>query len=104
MTSGLGALYNPGFKVRPSGVRRPGFRHIFSKPGSPLYASQNATPGKTASGVSHPRLAFLYVSASLCWVGGRIEAAVGYSDSGQTVVDIDYNEGPFGIPGGLGGA
>ena len=32
-----------------------------------------------ARAVDHPRLAFLYAMASLCWVAGRIEAAVGYS-------------------------
>ena len=32
-----------------------------------------------ARAVDHPRLAFLYVMASQCWIAGRIEAAVGYS-------------------------
>ena len=35
-----------------------------------------------ARAVDHPRLAFLYVIASQCWMAGRIEAAVGYSDAG----------------------
>ena len=52
----------------------------------------------------HPRLAFLYVIASMCWVVGRIEAAVGYSDAGQTVVAKDCAGVPFGIHGWLGGA
>ena len=30
----------------------------------------------------HPRLAFLYGMASQCWMPGRIEAAVGYTDAG----------------------
>ena len=38
-----------------------------------------------AKAVDHPRLAFLYVMASLCWLVGRIEEAVSYSDAGQTV-------------------
>ena len=38
-----------------------------------------------ARAVDHPRLAFLYVMASQCCMAGRIEAAVGYSDAGQTV-------------------
>ena len=50
-----------------------------------------------ARAVDHPRLAFLYVIASLCWAVGRIEAAVGYSDAGQTVVGNDCDEVPFGI-------
>ena len=37
-----------------------------------------------ARAVDHPRLAFLYVMASQCYATGRIEAAVGYSDAGQT--------------------
>ena len=57
-----------------------------------------------ARAVDHPRLAFLYVIASLCWTVGRIEAAVGYSDAGQTVVGNDRDEVPFGIEGELGGA
>ena len=36
-----------------------------------------------ARAVDHPRLAFLYVIASLCWIAGRIQAAVGYSDAGR---------------------
>src|SRR5271154_4319020 len=35
-----------------------------------------------AGAVDHPRLAFLYVMASLCYTTGRIEAAVGYADAG----------------------
>ena len=57
-----------------------------------------------ARAVDHPRLAFLYVIASLCWAMGRIEAAVGYSDAGQTVVGNDRDEVPFGIHGWLGSA
>ena len=34
---------------------------------------------ESARAVDHPRLAFLYVMASGCWMPGRIEAAVGYS-------------------------
>ena len=37
-----------------------------------------------ARAVDHPRLAFLYVMASLCWMVGRIEEAVGYADAAQT--------------------
>ena len=59
---------------------------------------------ESARAVAHPRLAFLYVIASLCWAVGRIEAAVGYSDAGQTVVGNDRDEVPFGIEGWLGSA
>jgi len=55
-----------------------------------------------ARAVDHPRLATLYVLAALCWVGGRIEEAVGYSDAGQTVIANGHYEVPFGIEGALG--
>ena len=57
-----------------------------------------------ARAVDHPRLAFLYVMASLCCVAGRIEAAVGYSDAGQTVVGNDRDEVPYGLHCWLGSA
>ncbi|WP_369829584.1 hypothetical protein [Mycobacterium sp. E787] len=40
-----------------------------------------------ARAVDHPRLAFLYVIASMCYTSGRIEAAVGYAGAGQIVID-----------------
>jgi predicted ATPase len=55
-----------------------------------------------ARAVDHPRLATLYVIAALCWAGGRIEEAVGYSDAGQTVIGTGRDEVPFGIEGALG--
>ena len=57
-----------------------------------------------ARGVDHPRLAALYVTASQCWMAGRIEAAVGYSDAGQTLIASGRNELQFGTEGVLGGA
>jgi predicted ATPase len=54
--------------------------------------------------VDHPRLAFLYVLASACWNPGRIEAAVGYADAGQTVITSGRHEVPFGLEGALGAA
>jgi predicted ATPase len=54
-----------------------------------------------ARAVDHPRLAFLYVIASQCWQPGRIEAAVGYADAGQTVIGSG-GEVPFGLEGVLG--
>jgi predicted ATPase len=55
-----------------------------------------------ARAVGHPRLAFLYVVASMCWTVGRIDAAVGYSDGGQAIVGKESAEVPFGIHGWLG--
>jgi hypothetical protein len=52
--------------------------------------------------VDHPRLAFLYVIASMCYMTGRIEAAVGYSEAGQIVVGRSREAPPFGIEGLLG--
>ena len=58
-----------------------------------------------ARAVNHPRLGALYEMASMCFCVGRIEAAVGYSDAGQTLLGSgrDY-ELPFGGEGVLGGA
>ena len=52
--------------------------------------------------VDHPRLAFLYVIASLCYLTGRIEAAVGYSEAGQVVVGRSREAPPYGIEAALG--
>ena len=52
-----------------------------------------------ARAVDHPRLAFLYVMASLCYMAGRIEAAVGYSDAGQIVLGRSREALPYGIEG-----
>jgi predicted ATPase len=57
-----------------------------------------------ARAVDHPRLAFLYVMASLCWNAGRIEAAVGYSDAAQRVIVSGRHEVPFGLEGVIGTA
>jgi predicted ATPase len=57
-----------------------------------------------ARAVDHPRLAALYVMASVCWNAGRIEAAVGYSDAAQRVIARGRHEVPFGIEGVLGTA
>jgi predicted ATPase/class 3 adenylate cyclase len=54
-----------------------------------------------ARAVDHPRLGFLYVTASLCWVVGRIEAAIGYADAGPTVIGSG-GEVRFGVEGVLG--
>jgi predicted ATPase len=56
-----------------------------------------------ARAVDHPRLAFLYVIASLCYMTGRIEAAVGYSEDGQIVLGRSREALPCGIEALLGG-
>ncbi|ORW49304.1 cyclase [Mycobacterium paraense] len=55
-----------------------------------------------ARAVHHPRLATLYVIASQCWMLGRIEQAVRYSDAGREVVGSGGGEVPFGVQGWLG--
>jgi predicted ATPase len=52
--------------------------------------------------VDHPRLAALYVIASLCYTTGRIEAAVRYSDAGQIVLGRSHDALPYGTEGLLG--
>ncbi len=58
----------------------------------------------SARAVTHPRLAALYVIASQCWMVGRREAAVGYSDAAQMVIGNDCGDVPLGIVGVVGGA
>ena len=55
-----------------------------------------------ARAVDHSRLAFLYVIASWCYLTGRIEAAVGYSDAGQIVLGSSREALPGGIEAWLG--
>ncbi len=58
-----------------------------------------------ARAVDHPRLPFLYLEAVMCWMPGRIEAAVGYADAGQLVIGSGrHDEVPFGFEGALGAA
>ena len=52
-----------------------------------------------ARAVDHPRLAFLYVIASVCYLAGRIEAAVGYCDAAQMILRNGRCEVPFGLDG-----
>jgi predicted ATPase/class 3 adenylate cyclase len=65
------------------------------------WAEELIEPARAAD---HPRLAFLYAMAAACWVPGRIEAAVRYSDAGQLVIGSGRHEVPYGIEGLLGGA
>ena len=52
-----------------------------------------------ARAVDHPRLAFLYVIASRCYMTGRVDAAVRYCDAGMSVLESGRGEVPFGIEG-----
>ena len=55
-----------------------------------------------ARAIDHPRLASLYAMASLCYLTGRIEAAVGYSEAGQIVLAMSREPPPYGIEAVLG--
>jgi predicted ATPase len=56
-----------------------------------------------ASAIGHPRLASLYVGASFCWMTGRVDQALTYTDRGITVLASSPHAPPFGMEGGLGG-
>ena len=49
----------------------------------------------------HPRLATLYVMASQCYLAGRIDKAVGYSDASQAATGSTRDDVPFGAEGWL---
>ena len=56
-----------------------------------------------ARAVDHPRLAFLYVVASLSYMtSGRIDDAVRYSDACQIVLGSGRDAPPYGVEGLLG--
>jgi hypothetical protein len=55
-----------------------------------------------ARAVGHARLAFLYAIASMCFLPGRIEEAVCYSEAGQMATRSGHYEVPFGLEGTLG--
>jgi predicted ATPase len=59
---------------------------------------------ESARGANHPRLAFLYVMASCCWMYGRIEDSLRYTDAGQAVIGNGVAEVPYGAEVWLGGA
>ena len=52
-----------------------------------------------ARATHHPRLAALYVVASQCYLAGRTDDAVRYSNAGQTVISAGRYEVPFGVEG-----
>jgi predicted ATPase len=57
-----------------------------------------------ARAIDHPRLALLYVLASQCYMAGRIDPAIRYSEAAQEVIGSGRAEVPFGLEGLLGGA
>jgi predicted ATPase len=63
------------------------------------WAEELIEPARTGD---HPRLASLYVNASLCYTTGRIEAAIGYSEAGQIVLGRSCEALPGGTEATLG--
>jgi hypothetical protein len=57
-----------------------------------------------ALAVNHPRLGALYIMASLCWLPGRIEESLRYSDTGWLAIGGGTDKVPFGIEGWIGSA
>jgi len=62
------------------------------------WAEELIGPARVAD---HPRLATLYVMASQCYLAGRIDKAVGYSDATQAATDSTRDDVPFGAEGWL---
>jgi tetratricopeptide (TPR) repeat protein len=58
---------------------------------------------ESARAVSHPRLQFLCQIASVCYMSGRAEAAVGYVEAIETALRDGRDEVPFGLAGAAGG-
>jgi predicted ATPase len=77
------------------GVQSENYEHI-------AWAEELIEPARA---VHHPQLAALYVTASLCYILGRVEDAVHYADAGRLVIDSgEFDEVPYGQEGVLGGA
>jgi predicted ATPase/class 3 adenylate cyclase len=64
------------------------------------WAEELLEPARAAH---HPRLAFVYVIASWCYLTGRLQEAVGYSEAGQIVVASSPDPVMFGFESWLGG-
>ena len=60
------------------------------------WAEELIGPARVAD---HPRLALLYVMASQCYMAGRIDKAVGYSDASQAAIGSTRDDVPFGAEG-----
>jgi predicted ATPase len=57
-----------------------------------------------ALAVNHPRLATLYLMASLCWMPGRIDESLRYSDTAQLTIGSRPDKVLFGAEGWTGSA
>ena len=57
-----------------------------------------------ARAVNHPRLGALYIMASLCWMPGRIDESLRYSDTGTPIIGGGTDKVLFAIEGWIGSA
>jgi predicted ATPase/class 3 adenylate cyclase len=58
---------------------------------------------EAARATDHPRLGFLYLVAALCWMAGRIDDAIAYTEKSQEIALNGRGHVPFGLEGLLGG-
>ncbi|MFI5508698.1 hypothetical protein ACIA48_14590 [Mycobacterium sp. NPDC051804] len=58
---------------------------------------------ESARVAEHPRLGWLYIVASLCWMTGRIDDALSYTVHAQEIVRAGHEHIPFGLVGMTGG-
>ena len=77
----------------------------------PGFATENYEPIawaeeliEPARDVDHPRLAALYVMASLCYNAGRIDPAIRYTEAAERAISGEGHDVPYGADGYLGGA
>jgi len=77
-----------------------GFFGYMTQNNEPITWAEEMIP--PARAVDHPRLAFMYLIASLCCWAGRVEAALGYTDACQALLSTGRFEVPFGIDGLIG--
>jgi hypothetical protein len=59
---------------------------------------------EVARAIDHPRLAALYVTASNCYMAGRIEPGIHYTEAAQRAISDGSDHVPYGAQGYLGGA
>jgi tetratricopeptide (TPR) repeat protein len=57
-----------------------------------------------ARATDHPRLTALYVMASLCYMAGRIDPAIRYTEAAQGAISSGSDHIPYGAEGYVGGA
>ena len=57
-----------------------------------------------AVAVDHPRVLSLHVIATLCWMAGRGQSAIGYCEAGQSFLSDPQKTPPYAMEGWLGSA